>query len=191
MNIKTKYSLGDEVLYDGEPFFVASVSCSNLKKLILAIDTRPKIYLHLYQTSRISFRNEYVSEDSVKPINHITLAEATQAIEKVAIHNLEPDEDDIYMGNLADLSLKVTEIYHLADKAYAEADIRELLQYYESLALQAAQRISQERDPKRRAIALGLYSAYNNTAEKLEEFIIKPGANTLKLREEMRDDHEN
>lgn len=174
MNIKTKYNLGDRVLYKGKPFVVKGISCVNLKKLILGEETKPEISLHLYHTSRIAFIREFASEDEVQPEK------------QAAAENMEPDEDDLHMENLADLSIKMAEISHLADKAYAEEDLWDLDRCLTSMCRNWEDTREQETDPLERAKNYGIWNGLILAKMELEILITKLGDHTRKLRKEMR-----
>lgn len=179
MNIKTKYNLGDRVLYKGKPFVVKGISCVNLKKLILGEETKPEISLHLYHTSRIAFIREFASEDEVQPEK------------QAAAENMEPDEDDLHMENLADLSMQMTEIYHLADKAYAEEDLKDLYKYlsfmckYWKIAWEGAT------DPAEEEGNYGIWYGLSMATSELEFLINNLRYYTRKLRKEMRGQDES
>jgi hypothetical protein len=89
MEIKTKYHLGDEVIYEGEKFAVQEFFCKNLKNLILKQETDPSISLRLYQNDRRAY--EFVDESEVEPINSVSPTDAARAIYEVAIKDLKPD----------------------------------------------------------------------------------------------------
>ena len=193
MNIKTKYNLGDTVSINGLLCRVYRINC-DIAQYPPTGDT--EVHVQVYGERKATTKDgrtitlgDGAYEQDVVPVlvkDKTSIQEATEAINKAAIHNLNPDEDDLYIENLADLSIKMAEISHLADKAYAEEDLRDLDRRLTSMCRNWEDTREQETDPLERAKNYGIWNGLILAKMELEILITKLGDHTRKRRKERR-----
>ena len=193
MNIKTKYNLGDLVIINGFRCEVDRICC-DVAKYLPTGDT--EVHVEVYGKRKITTKDGRVitlgdgaHEQDVEPVKvkgNVSIREATEAINKAAISNLKPDEDDLYMENLADLSIKMVEISHLADKAYAEEDLRDLDRHLSSMCRNWKAAWEKETNPVVKERNYGIWDGLSMATSELEILITNLGDHTRELRRKMR-----
>lgn len=101
-------------------------------------------------------------------------------------NEVDKSEDDLYMENLANLSIKMAEISHLADRAYAGEDLQAVDNLLSAICRNWKMAYENETDPVLKARAYGTWSGLSLAMDELELLITYLGDHTRELRKFMR-----
>lgn len=172
MTIKTMLNLGD-TFGDKNQYTVFRIGLDNIEELLSGKKKYGTVDYNACALGEDGPEFVWTAERIKNPFLKMNIQEATEAINKAAIHNLKPDEDDFYMETLA-------------DKAYAEEDLRDLDRRLTSMCKNWEDTREQETDPLERAKNYGIWNGLILAKMELEILITNLGHHTRKLRNEMR-----